>query len=208
MHLKGLLTFIILLYVQPITVVAANFIEGQHYLTLKSPKSKQPEIREFFSFYCPHCYNQEPFMKELQNKLPSRAKFVKNHVEGMPNRNSEVEKLLTKALIIGDRMRVKDKLVDAIFKKIHVNKGDFKSADDIKQLFMSFGVSEIMYDSTASSFSVDIKYNDMKHKANTLRAQGHSSVPTLIINGKYKPITTQITSMGQYKELIYFLLKK
>lgn len=105
-------------------------------------------------------------------------------------------------------MRIKDKVVEAIFNTIHNKNGDFKSADDIKSLFLSFGVSEIMYDSTASSFTVDMKADEMKQKTDALRAQGHSLVPTLIVNGKYKPNTTQLTSMQEYKALVYFLLGK
>ncbi len=190
------------------SVLASEFFEDVHYTVLDTPKTKQKEIREFFSFYCRHCYSQEPFIKDLENNIPGRAKLVKNHVEGMPNRNSDTEALLSRALIISERMRIKDKVVAAIFKKIHINKGDFSSAEEIKALFMSFGVSEIMYDSTASSFTVDIKHSEMKQKTGALRAQKVTSVPTLIVNGKYKPILTRVTSMQEYKALLYFLLSK
>jgi len=206
MFLRGLLVVVTLFYAWPI--LAADFIEGQHYQVLKADKSTQKEVREYFSFYCANCYSQESFMKSLAKKLPGRAKFVKNHVEGMPGKDPEIEAMLSKALIIADRMRIKDKVIDGIFKKIHADKGDFTSALQIKELFLSFGVSEIMYDSTASSFTVDIKYNEMKQNTDMIRSQGHTTIPVLIINGKYKPLTTRITSMQQYKELIYFLLKK
>lgn len=206
MYFKGLLLLLAICFLQPLQ--AQEFVEGVHYTVLKTPKTKQKEVREFFSFYNRNCYSQEPFMKELEKGMPRRAKFIKNHVEGMPNQNSEVEKLLTKALITSERMRIKDKVVAEIFKRIHINQQKFSTAEDIKALFLSFGVSEIMYESTANSFSLDIKYNEMKSKTSALRAQGHNLVPTLVINGKYKPNTTQITNMQQYKDLIYYLVSK
>lgn len=206
MYIKGLIFAIAAMSFQP--VLASDFVEGVHYTELNIPKTKLKEIREYFSFYCRQCYSQESFMKELEQDIPRRASFVKNHVEGIPEQNIEIEKLLTKALIISERMRIKDKVVEAIFNTIHNKNGDFKSADDIKSLFLSFGVSEIMYDSTASSFTVDMKADEMKQKTDALRAQGHSLVPTLIVNGKYKPNTTQLTSMQEYKALVYFLLGK
>lgn len=204
--LKGALVVVALFFSW--STLAADFIEGQHYQVLQGDKSKQKEIREYFSFYCANCYSQESFMKSLAKKLPGRAKFVKNHVEGMPNKDPEIEAMLSKALIIAERMRIKDKVIDGIFKRIHADKSDFTSAEQIKELFLSFGVSEIMYDSTASSFTVDIKYNEMKQNTDIIRSQGHKTIPVLIVNGKYKPLTTRITSMAQYKELIYFLLQK
>lgn len=206
MILKGLMVVVTLFISWP--TLAVDFIEGQHYQVLQGDKSKQKEVREYFSFYCANCYSQESFMKSLAKKLPGRAKFVKNHVEGMPNKDPEIEALLSRALIIAERMRIQNKVIDGIFKKIHVDKSDFTSAEQIKELFLSFGVSEIMYDSTASSFTVDIKYNEMKQNTDIIRSQGHKTIPVLIINGKYKPLTTRITSMAQYKELIYFLLQK
>ena len=206
MYVKVVMFACLAFFTQP--VLAENFVEGVHYTALDIPKSKQKEIREFFSFYCRNCYSQEPFMKDLEKNMPGRAKFIKNHVEGMPNRNSNIEALLSKALIVSERMRIKDKVVAAIFKKIHINKGDFTSPEEIKALFMSFGVSEIMYDSTASSFTVDIKHSEMKQKTGALRAQKITTVPVLIVNGKYQPNSTRITSMQEYKELLYYLLNK
>lgn len=206
MYLKGLIFAVAAMCFQP--VLASDFVEGVHYTELNIPKTKLKEIREYFSFYCRQCYSQESFMKELEQDIPRRASFIKNHVEGIPEQNIEIEKLLTKALIISERMRIKDKVVEAIFSTIHNKNGDFKSAADIKALFLSFGVSEIMYDSTASSFTVDMKADEMKQKTDALRAQGHTLVPTLIINGKYKPNTTQLTSLQEYKALVYFLLGK
>lgn len=38
---------------------AANFTEGTEFVELKSPVADQPQVLEFFSFYCPHCYQFE-----------------------------------------------------------------------------------------------------------------------------------------------------
>lgn len=189
-------------------VNASEFVEGKHYLVLNGAKTRHKEVREFFSFYCPHCFNQEPFWRKVEAKMPRRAKFIKNHVQGMPNRNSDVEKLLTKAVITAEKMRMRDKVIDAFFKRINVNKQEFKTAEDIKQVFMNLGASEFMYDSTASSFSVDMEFDLMKAKTNAVRAQGHSRVPTVVVNGIYMPLANKLTNMEQYQELVLFLLKK
>lgn len=51
----------------PLAATAAQYKEGVHYTVVsEGPASAKPEITEFFSFYCPHCYN---FEKKRDPKL-------------------------------------------------------------------------------------------------------------------------------------------
>ncbi len=38
---------------------AAQFTDGKQYNTLPQPVAGEPQVLEFFSFYCPHCYQFE-----------------------------------------------------------------------------------------------------------------------------------------------------
>ena len=38
---------------------AAQFSNGTQYVTLDKPVAGEPQVLEFFSFYCPHCYQFE-----------------------------------------------------------------------------------------------------------------------------------------------------
>ncbi|MFD2167910.1 thiol:disulfide interchange protein DsbA/DsbL [Thalassotalea euphylliae] len=187
---------------------AQEFIEGKHYRVLDTPKAKQKEIREYFSFYCAQCLSQESFMQDLEKGMPRRAKFIKNHVSGVTGANPEIENLLTKAVLTAEKMRMKDKVIKAIFERIQQKKQDFTSVDDIRNLFISLGGSEFMFDSTFNSFTMDMQLEEMQKLTEQVRNAGEKGMPLLVVNGRYKPLTSRITSMGQYKELIYFLLKK
>ena len=35
---------------------AAQITDGKQYITLDKPIAGEPQVLEFFSFYCPHCY--------------------------------------------------------------------------------------------------------------------------------------------------------
>ncbi|REL32012.1 hypothetical protein [Thalassotalea euphylliae] len=190
------------------SVAADEFVEGRHYRVLDLPKSQQQEIREFFSFYCKQCYSQQEFMQQLVKRIPRRASYVKNHVTGQPNRSAEVENLLTSAVLIADKMRMRDQVVEAIFDHIHQKKLDFKTVDDVRKLFISVGGNEFMFDSSLGSYSIDMQLAEMQQTAKALKAQGESNLPNLIINGRYKPLASQITNIDEYKRLIYFLLRK
>ena len=42
---------------------AVQYEEGKHYETIDARASKKPEVKEFFSFYCPACNNFEPVVR-------------------------------------------------------------------------------------------------------------------------------------------------
>jgi thiol:disulfide interchange protein DsbA len=187
---------------------AVEFTKDDYYIEIKGQLSKKQEIVEYFSFFCPHCFKQEPLMKALAGKLPSHVAFKKNHVDGMPGQTVAIEQALSKALITAEVLHVKDKMVAAIFNYIHVNRAKFDSIKDIKNVFLINGVEGKAFDKTFASFSTNTQFNKRQRNTAELRKQGITAVPTLIINGKYKPVTDKVKSMDEYVDLILFLLNK
>jgi thiol:disulfide interchange protein DsbA len=186
----------------------SRFKLGEHYVEVKGEQTSTPQVTEFFSFYCPHCYNSESFMHKVRDLLPEPAQFTKIHVDSMPGRNTDVEHMLTKALVTAKLLNIEDKMVQSIFTYIHKNKADFSTQKDIKNLFLLNGVNSEKFDKTFGSFKVNMEANTMRKKTEAIRKQGFGSVPTLIINGKYKPNTKGLKSMDEYLEIVKYLLAK
>lgn len=46
---------------------AAQFEDGKQYTTLEKPVAGEPQVLEFFSFYCPHCYQFEEVLHVSEN---------------------------------------------------------------------------------------------------------------------------------------------
>ncbi|BDX06928.1 thiol:disulfide interchange protein DsbA/DsbL [Planctobacterium marinum] len=190
------------------SVFAAEFEEDTHYTVLENPLSNKKGVTEFFSFYCPHCFTQEPFMAEVAAALPDGMKFAKNHVDGMPGRDMAIEQALTKALIVAEMLKVKGEVVASVFRKIHVEESDFTSIADIKAIFVQHGADAAKFDKAMKSFSVAPKAKQMRSKTAELRKQGIGTVPTLVIHGKYVPEIRSIKSFEEYKSLVMFLVNK
>ncbi|GAD00455.1 periplasmic thiol:disulfide interchange protein DsbA [Agarivorans albus MKT 106] len=55
--------------------IAADFKEGTHYDVIKQTATAKPEVIEFFSYYCPHCFKFEPVAESIK-KLPTRRRSV------------------------------------------------------------------------------------------------------------------------------------
>ncbi len=202
-------TVVFSLFVSPFSN-AANFTKGTHYNELTTPINasfhSDKEVREFFSFYCPGCYRQEPIIAALKLKLPDGVLLEKNHIDSMPGRELAIEQGLSKALLTAKLLNVEDKITADIFKYIHVNKATFDSDKDIKNIFLLQGVDEQRFDKVFNSFSVKTGVNKMNKLTEALRKQGLRSVPTVIVNGRYKVETGQLKSQQEYIELVLYLL--
>ena len=62
--LAGLLIVLLM----PLMSMAANYQEGKQYSVVGNKASAKPEVREFFSFYCPHCFRFEPFFANIKKR--------------------------------------------------------------------------------------------------------------------------------------------
>lgn len=205
--MKIKLLALVFLFVSTLTN-AAQFKLGEHYTEVKTSFETEKSVIEFFSFYCPHCYRQEPVINDLIANLPSDIIFKKNHVDGMPGKNLKIEQALTKALITADILKVKQQITPAIFNYIHKNKARFNSIKDIKNIFLLNGIKEKDFDKTFNSFAVKTQFNKAQLKTAALRKQGVTTVPTVIINGKYKVETHNISNQSQFNALVIYLLNK
>jgi len=206
--MTGLLAIVLLVGLTAINLSAEEFVKGKHYIEINGELSKNPQVTEYFSFYCPHCYRQEPFMEEVKSMLPETKSFVKTHVDSMPGRDKQLEHALSRALVTAQLLKVEEKIVADIFSSIHEAGSPINSEDDIKKLFQQRGVDGVTFDKTFNSFRVKTAVKKMQKSTNAMRQQGITSVPTLLINNKFVPQTRQLTSMKEYKALIAFLLTK
>jgi thiol:disulfide interchange protein DsbA len=208
--MKSLATTIglLILLLQSTNLFANNFKQGEHYFTLDKEVSKVQQITEYFSFYCPACFRQEPFMKQLKSKLPNQDNFKKNHVTAMPGRDIESETMLSKALATARLLKIEEQINGAIFNYIHVNRANFSNVKDVKNLFLLQGIDSATFDKTFASFKVNMEAKRMAANTQKLRDKGYISVPTIVINNNYIPNVRSIKSMQEYEDLVQYLLSK
>lgn len=176
-------------------VSAVQLKEGVHYEVINQQSTAQPEIKEFFSFYCPHCHTFEPLAKKLKAGEDKHGyKFKKNHVDFIRAAGPDIQEMLTRALITADKLDA-PKAADAIFNYIHRQRAVFTKEKDIRNLFLLNGVKPEDFDKAFNSFTVKAAAKKMKKEQDELvRRRVLDSVPTFIVNGKYK-----ILSKGFYE---------
>jgi thiol:disulfide interchange protein DsbA len=194
----------------PVALMAAQFEEGKHYEVIAEQATAKPEVKEYFSFYCPACFGYEPKVQALAKQLPAGTELKKVHVDFLKHATPEIQATLAKAYLVGKNLGKGNEVSSAFFKHIHVDRKTFASDDDIKAVVVATGVDAATYDKAIKSFTVAGGVKQMKKEQDALSARRVlSSVPTFIVNGKYKILSQGLSRENQdeeFKQLVNFLL--
>lgn len=140
------------------------------------------EVLEFLWLGCPHCYALEPTMKEWEETKPDYVEFVRE----APPLNPAWE-AHSRGFYAAQFMGKEVEFVDAMFEAIHEKKKNMRNPKDIAKLAATLDMDEAKFLSTMNSFAVNGKLKQSVDKA--IKA-GINSVPSIIINGKYRASTT------------------
>jgi thiol:disulfide interchange protein DsbA len=200
------LIFVTLLF-SSLAFAAPQFVEGKHYEVVGKQKSSRPIVTEMFSFYCPACYGFEPIAKGIEKSLPQGVKFNKNHVNTMRQATPATQDMLTRALVVGKKLKLGHKMIDAIFNHIHKDRKSFGDQDDVKALFVANGISGDRFDNAMKSFTVKAMAKKMKkYQDDLIRRKAYSGIPAVIVNEKYKVVRKELRNQEDYNNLVKFLL--
>ena len=210
--MKALFKAAVLALMLPVAAFANQFEEGLHYEVISDRATKTPEVNEFFSFYCPACNNMENVIVDLKPLLNKNVKFKKTHVNFMGGYSIENQDMLSQALATAGALPEKDKLVAGIFNHIHGERKKINEVADVKDIFVAKGVDAAKFEKYYKSFGVRTKAKKMNKEQNFFKGKGAlKSVPTFIVNGKYRVNfggKTGISSAEDMAKLINFLAQK
>jgi thiol:disulfide interchange protein DsbA len=162
---------------------------GEHYTVVNTGMVSDGVVREYMSFYCPHCYKFESLARRITKEIGDKYVFEKNHVDFLRMADIEDQKSLTQAYYVAKFLGadVEIKFSKFIFEKIHLERDKDISSDDILLAFKSAGVSEKIFVNTLVNERVISDLDDARARQKSLvDTGGINSVPTFVINGKYR----------------------
>ncbi|HGE8242571.1 TPA: thiol:disulfide interchange protein DsbA/DsbL [Aeromonas veronii] len=185
----------------PMAYAAPQFKEGINYETLSQTGSAQPEVLEFFSYFCPSCANFEPIVEDLKRNLPEGVSLKRNHVAFL---GRDMGPQMQRAYAVADLLNVEDKLTTAIFQKMQQRQYP-QSRADVKQIFVDNGVPADKFDGVVDSFAATSMVSLFDRNTQNYNIRG---VPAFLVNGKYMIKPGSIRSQEQFNQLVAFLLNK
>ncbi len=177
-------------------MTSERFELGRHYdrLSPTQPTSSgagQIEVCEIFWYGCPHCYTFDPYLESWKEDLAPNVSFVR-----VPAVWNPLVQLHARAYYTAEILGISDEIHTPIFREIHVNGNPLNSEQALQEFFEQFGVSEEEFAGAFSSFAVHTKLQRADELSRRYRI---SSVPTVIVNGKY---STSVSTAGDYPTLI------
>lgn len=190
-------------------VSAANYAEGTEFIKIEKAAQNAPRVVEFFSFYCPHCYQFESIYHVSQTvakNLPKDIKMERYHVDFLGPLGAELTKAWTVAMVL----KVEDKVSPLLFEGIQKTES-INTPADIKAVFIKAGVKSEEYDAALNSFVVKSLVVKQQQAVEEFQLRG---VPAIFVNGKYMIRNNGITIEDvnnyakAYSDVVNFLISK
>lgn len=177
-----------------------DVMEGVEYERLPAPlppltETGKVEVIELFWYGCPHCFRLEPYLERwLSNDFPEDAVFVR-----VPGAMSPGWLDHARAYYTAETLGVTDQVHEPLLNAIHVDGRRINSQAALASFFEEYGVDRAEFDQTFRSFTVHTQVNRAKYLA---ERAGATSVPTLIVGGRYR---TGVDMAGGYDRLFEVL---
>jgi thiol:disulfide interchange protein DsbA len=195
--------FLIALMLLAGSVQAAEFKAGVDYEEVPFPQPVETgnkiEVREFFWYGCPHCYDFEPTLRAWVQHLPKDAAFIRTPAV-LPR--WEPQARLYYALEV---LGVADKLHQVVFDAIHRDGIRLNDAEAMADFVAKHGVDRAAFLRAFNSFGVNMK---LRRAQQMFEALGLNSVPTIVIDGRYRTSPSMAKTHENTVKVVEFLIKK
>jgi len=183
-----------------------SFQQGKHYEQVKQAippaDAKRVTVEEFFWYGCSHCFAADPSVDAWKAKKPDYVDFQR-----VPNTLGRAEgEVHARAFYIAEILGVLDKTHPALFSAIHVQRLPMRDLASVRKLYGDVaGVKPDAFDQASSSFMVDSRLRRAETLAKTYQL---TSVPTLVVGGKYVTNATMAGGMDKMMAVVSFLSEK
>jgi len=162
-------------------IESIDIVAGRDYLEINNPVATttgdKVEVKEFFWYFCSHCFEAEPYLNAWLKTMPDTAEFI--HQPTIFRDNWKNGAVFYYAL---EELGELDRLHGRLFDAIHIHKTPLIDLDDFVSWLVDNGVDEKKANAAVKSFSVRIKVNKAALATRKYPLEG---VPTIVVNGKY-----------------------
>lgn len=184
-----------------------EYMEGVEYTRISKPlrtvqEPGKVEVREYFWYGCPHCFQLEPVMHEWLESDPQGVNFQMQPAILGASWAPAAQAFYTAALL-----GVLDKIHPALFNGIHLvgDRNLAKNEMAIEALFEKMGVDSETFRKTWNSFGVQSR---VKQAYRMTRQSGIQGVPAVVVAGKYLTDAGSAGGTNQMFKVIEYLVAK
>ena len=200
MRVLSLIPIVLILVFSGFTMAADS---SQKYVQISNQKQTESDkvvIYEFFWYGCPHCYSLEPTINDIESNLDKDTILIK-----VPVALRDSWELHAKAYYALQQMKLDDNLHEKVFAEIHVNSNRLDTKEKLANFIREEGYDADKFLKILDSFGTEIRIKKASRLANQYQIK---SVPTLVINGKYKTSGSHVSSYQELYDVVQLLVDK
>ena len=182
----------------------APYAVDTHYRVLDEPVSvdnpDKIEVREFFFYGCPHCYDAEPIINDWLEDKPEDVNYVRTPVLFLKNAEP-----LARAFYVAKNQGILEEVHTPLFNEIHKHREPLFSVPALSNFFRNYGIKPDKFNDLYSSFGVSTK---VKQAESLAREYGIRGVPAFAVNGKYVILRKNLKNDQETFKVIDYLIEK
>ena len=180
-----------------------KFEEGRHYHKI-SPAvptdvaAGKVEVLELFWYGCPHCYYFEKYLKAWKQDKSPDVEFIR--MPAVLNRGWVPH---ARAFYALEALDEAERIHLIFFEAIHGQGRGLRDTASMSRFLAQHGIVADDFEKAYGSLYVETK---LSHANQRIRQYGSSSVPTIIVNGKYRSTVSDAGGFQQLLELTNYLV--
>ncbi|MFW6340133.1 MAG: thiol:disulfide interchange protein DsbA/DsbL [Wenzhouxiangella sp.] len=183
--------------------LAQPFEEGTHFHAIGSPTTPpadRVEVIEAFAYPCPACRNFLPIISEWAEDLPDNVSLSHLPVGLQPG-----WEVFARVYYTADVLGLGHDAHEAMFRAVHDERRQFRSIEDVAEVYTEFGVEVDEFVTTSESFAVDGR---MRRNRNDIMRFGVRGTPTMIVQGKWRLSPTDFSSYQELLAAVDYLIER
>jgi thiol:disulfide interchange protein DsbA len=180
-----------------------EFIEGTHYKLIDEPRrirGDTPEVMEFFSYTCIHCFNFDPLLNDWAERHAGQVSLART-----PTVSGQAWRLFGQTYYTLEALDLLEDNHGRFFAEIHQRGKTFRSAEDIADWFDGQGATREKFITTFNSNAVLLRTNNADALGRQLKVAG---IPSLVVNGKYLVDVNSEVGSKRMLEVADYLINK
>lgn len=199
--IAGLVIYFSTLVVSDIPM--GDYVAGVHYEELENPRrlrGDKIEIMEVFSYACVHCYNLEPDLADWVVDNRDKTTFIR-----VPAISNDSWRILARGYYATEVLGITEDYHMGLFHAFHDKRINFNSVAKLANYFDGKGTTAEEFTKTMKSPEV----TKLMTEADSIQRRYRvASVPTIIVNGKYRVKTTQQVGRSRILDVVDYLVEK
>jgi len=188
-----------------------KFKEGTHFTRMVPTQptvggADKIEVAEVFWYGCNHCYDFETYVNRWLESKPANVRFVRIPAVWNPLVKLHAQLYYTEEVLVKNgKIANPEQFRAALFAEYHRRGNRMASESAIQAVFERHNVSADDFTSTWKSFEVAQKLRVAQDLA---RRYSIASVPTIVVNGKYRTGAPEAGGYPRLMELIDELISR